>query len=77
MSRFVSTDTSDRVKSLMFGEQVQVGDDRSRFLQEELVRYIPQLAGRTDQRRYRNSFLVRTRYILGGRYLSLVSQSHR
>lgn len=47
MSRFVSAATDDRVRSLIFGDTTK--DECDRFLQQELVRYIPQLAGRTEQ----------------------------
>ncbi len=46
MSRFVTTDKSEKVKALMFGENT--GNAAERFLEQELVRYIPQLVGRTD-----------------------------
>ena len=47
MSRFVSDNVTERVRALMLGEVK--GNAREKFLQGELVRYIPQLAGKTDQ----------------------------
>jgi hypothetical protein len=47
MARFVTPETTEKIKVLMFGEST--GDSRERFLEHELMRYIPQLVGRTDE----------------------------
>lgn len=47
MSRFVASDTSERIKALMFGETTS--DSRTDFLRNEISRYIPQLVGKTEE----------------------------
>jgi len=47
MSRYVSKESSERVQALMFGEVS--GKPIEQFLQQELIRYVPQLVNKTDQ----------------------------
>ena len=63
MSRFVSGDTTERVRALMLGEIE--GNAREKFLQGELIRYVPQLAGKTDQEISDFADYQRRVYLLG------------
>jgi len=47
MSKHVSVSDTEKVKLLMFGEST--GNQVEQFLQNELIRYIPQLIGKTDE----------------------------